>query len=76
VRTYFEYLFKAEESGDPYPVDLDHVWALTYKTKFAAKRALTTAKEFYEGVDYHIHNLADVAAELTPAYVHAIIRAA
>jgi len=60
VRVYLELLFKAEESGDPFPVDLDYVWALAYGSKFAAKRALVTAKEFYADIDYHIHNPADV----------------
>jgi len=29
VRAYFEYLFQAEEKGDPFPVDFDNVWALS-----------------------------------------------
>lgn len=55
VRQYFQYLFQAERSGDPFPVDLDHVYDFAYSTKAAAKRALVTSGEFYEGEDYHIN---------------------
>ena len=36
VRDYFDYLFRAEESGDPFPVDFDTVWPIAYTTKFNA----------------------------------------
>jgi hypothetical protein len=52
VREYFEYLFRIEQSGDPFPADFDTVWPLAYATKANAKRALVTSTEFYENEDY------------------------
>jgi hypothetical protein len=60
VRAYFEYLFKTEQSGDPFPVDLDTVWPFAYTTKGNAKRALVESNEFYEGEDYHVISLENM----------------
>jgi hypothetical protein len=60
VRVYFEYLFKAEQSGDPFPVDFDAVWPIAYTTKSNAKRALVESNEFYAGEDYHVLLVEDV----------------
>ena len=60
VRDYFDYLARAEESGDNYPVDLDAVWRFGYETKYAAKRALLRSEEFFEGEDYHILQVAEM----------------
>jgi hypothetical protein len=59
VRQYFQYLFQAERSGDPFPVDLDHVYDFAYSSKAVAKRALVTSDEFFEGEDYHISRNAE-----------------
>ncbi len=52
VRQYFDYLFAAQDDGDPFPVDFDTVWPIAYTTKANAKRALVESGQFYEGVDY------------------------
>jgi hypothetical protein len=52
VRGFFEYLLSAEESGDPFPVDLDIVWPMAYTAKSTAKKALVDSNEFFEDVDY------------------------
>jgi hypothetical protein len=50
---YLSLVFKAEHSGEPFPVDLDDVWLLAYSTKANAKRALIESDGlFEEGVDY------------------------
>jgi hypothetical protein len=60
VRDYFEYLFRMEQSGDPFPVDLDVVWPFAYSSKSNAKKALLKLTGFYEEEDYHIFQLEDV----------------
>lgn len=52
VRQYFAYLFEAEESGDPFPVDLDTVWPIAYASKGYAKRDLVKPGSYYENEDY------------------------
>lgn len=52
VRAYFDYLFRVEQSGDPFPVDMDAVWPIAYAAKSTAKRALVESGEFYEDEDY------------------------
>ena len=50
MRDYFNGIFKAEESGEEFPVKLAHVWPIGYGRKDAAVRALTT--KFVQGIDY------------------------
>ena len=50
LRTYFAGIFKAEESGEEYPVDLSHIWSIGYSRKDAAVRALQA--KFEKGADY------------------------
>jgi hypothetical protein len=50
---YLSQVFKAEQSGEPFPVDLDDAWFYAYSTKANAKRALIESGGlFEEGVDY------------------------
>jgi hypothetical protein len=60
VRAYFEFLFKNEQTGDPFPVDFDTAWPLAYSSKANAKRALVENTAFYEGEDYHILKAEDM----------------
>lgn len=50
LREYFDGIFRAEESGTPFPVELSHVWPIGYSRKDNAVAALR--KNFIEGVDY------------------------
>lgn len=60
VKQYFSHLFQVEQSGDPFPVDLEAVWAFAYTTKSNAKKALVGSTEFFEGEDYHIFQSDDM----------------
>ncbi len=53
LRDYFALVLEAEQSGEPFPVDLDYVWLLAYSTKGNAKRALLESSELFEKEDYH-----------------------
>lgn len=50
LREYFDGIFRAEDSGTSFPVDLSHVWPIGYTRKDNAVAALR--KSFIEGVDY------------------------
>lgn len=50
LRDYFTGIFRAEESGEEFPVNLTHVWGISYATKGAAVKALR--KRFVEGIDF------------------------
>lgn len=50
LREYFDGIFRAEESGEEFPVELAHVWPIGYSRKDNAVAALR--KSFVEGVDY------------------------
>lgn len=60
IRDYFALVIEAEQSGEPFPVDLDDVYLLAYGRKADAKRALVLSTELFADVDYHIRNAADV----------------
>lgn len=47
---YFDMVFAAEETGDEFPVSLEHVWRIGYASKGAAVKALR--KNYEEGVDF------------------------
>lgn len=52
LRDYFEAIFRAEDSGEQYPVDLGHIWPVGYGRKDNAVAALRT--KFEEGTDYQV----------------------
>lgn len=60
IRDYFALVMEAEQSGEPFPVDLDDVWLLAYGRKADAKRALVSSTELFADADYHIRSIADV----------------
>ena len=50
LHTYFTTVFQAEDSGEEFPVELDHVWRIGYATKGGAVKALR--KNFVKDLDY------------------------
>lgn len=52
LRSYFDKLFKAEDSGEDYPCQLEHVWKVGYASKGSAVKALR--KNYTEGVDFEV----------------------
>lgn len=52
IRAYFTGLFTAEDTGEDFPVNLDHVWRIGYPRKDHAVRALR--KDFAEGLDFQV----------------------
>ena len=50
LREYFDGIFRAEESGEAFPMDLAHVWPIGYSRNDNAVAALR--KSFLEGVDF------------------------
>jgi len=52
LRSYFDKVFKAEDSGEDYPCQLEHVWKVGYATKGGAVKALR--KNYTEGVDFEV----------------------
>ena len=50
LRTYFDKVIQAEETGEDFPVKLAHVWPIGYSRKDTAVRALIT--KFVQGIDY------------------------
>lgn len=52
LREYFEAIFRAEDSGELYPVDLGHIWPVGYGRKDNAVAALRA--KFEEGTDYQV----------------------
>jgi hypothetical protein len=50
VRQYFTKVFDLKNSGEAFPIELDHVWPLAYSQKKDAMRVLQ--KEFIEGNEY------------------------
>lgn len=60
LSAYFEGIFAAEKSGEDFPVDLNHVWAISYSRKDSAVRALEGNPSFVQGVDYQVsHRIAE-----------------
>ena len=52
IRSYFDGLFKAEKSGEQFPVNLDDVWPFAFMSKGKAKAALVMDATFVTGRDY------------------------
>jgi phage antirepressor YoqD-like protein len=50
LHEYFISIFRAEDSGEEFPVELSHVWPIGYSRKDNAVAALR--KNFVQGVDY------------------------
>lgn len=54
VSPYLAYLFDAEKSGDPFPVEFDRVWHFVYSARTVARAELVDSGEFGEHTDYRI----------------------
>jgi phage antirepressor YoqD-like protein len=52
IHDYFAGIFRAEEAGDAFPVELGHVWPIAYTRKDSAVDALR--KNFVEDVDFQL----------------------
>ena len=55
VRDYLNRVMVAENSGEPFPIDMDDVWQIAYASKQVAKRALVDSGTFREGVHYTLN---------------------
>ena len=54
IKAYFIQVLNLSRSKEEIPVTLDEVWALAYKEKGKAVRALRTNELFVEGIDYQV----------------------
>ena len=54
IKAYFIQVLNLSRSKEEFPVNLDEVWALAYKEKDKAVRALRTNELFVEGIDYQV----------------------
>ena len=54
IKAYFIQVLNLSRSKEVFPVNLDEVWALAYKEKGKAVRALRTNELFVEGIDYQV----------------------
>ena len=54
IKVYFIQVLNLSRSKEEFPVNLDEVWALAYKEKGKAVRALRTNELFVEGIDYQV----------------------
>lgn len=54
IKAYFIQVLNLSRSKEEFPVNLDEVWALAYKEKGKAVRALRTNELFIEGIDYQV----------------------
>ncbi len=54
IKAYFIQVLNLSRSKEEFPVNLDEVWALAYKEKGKAARALRTNELFVEGIDYQV----------------------
>ena len=52
LKQYFAGVMTLAKSNEQFPVNLDDVWPLVYKTKGSAVEALKESELFIEGVDY------------------------
>lgn len=52
LRSFFDKIFQAEDSGEEFPVELETVWRIGYAAKAGAVKALR--KNFVEGIDYKV----------------------
>ena len=54
IKAYFIQVLNLSRSKEEFPVNLDEVWALAYKEKGKAVRALRTNELLVEGIDYQV----------------------
>ena len=54
IKAYFIQVLNVSRSKEEFPVNFDEVWALAYKEKGKAVRALRTNELFVEGIDYQV----------------------
>ena len=54
IKAYFIQVLNLSRSKEEFPVDLEDVWALAYKEKGKAVRALRMNELFVEGIDYQV----------------------
>lgn len=54
IKAYFIQVLNLSRSKEEFPVNLDEVWALAYKEKGKAVRALRVNELFVEGIDYQV----------------------
>ena len=54
IKAYFIQVLNLSRSKEEFSVNLDEVWALAYKEKGKAVRALRTNELFVEGIDYQV----------------------
>ena len=54
IKAYFIQVLNLSRSKEEFPVNLDEVWALAYKEKGKAVRALRTNELFVDGIDYQV----------------------
>ena len=54
LRHYFDTVFAAEDSGQEFAVNLEHIWRVGYSRKDVAVRALVT--QFLQGSDYEVYH--------------------
>jgi hypothetical protein len=54
IKAYFIQVLNLSRSKEEFPVNLDEVWALAYKEKGKAVRALRMNELFVEGIDYQV----------------------
>ena len=54
IKAYFIQVLNLSRSKEEFPMNLDEVWALAYKEKGKAVRALRTNELFVEGIDYQV----------------------
>lgn len=54
IKRYFSAVLNLSQSNKEFPVNLDDVWALVYRRKEEAVRALTSNGKFLQDVDYQV----------------------
>jgi phage antirepressor YoqD-like protein len=55
LRHYFDTVFAAEDSGEEFAVNLEHIWRIGYSRKDVAVRALLG--QFAEGIDFQVSRI-------------------
>lgn len=55
VKDYLRTVITAEQSGEEFPIKLNHVWEIGFTTKGSSVRALK--KKFIQDVDYQVFNI-------------------
>lgn len=69
LRHYFDTVFAAEDGGEEFAVNLEHIWRVGYSRKDVAVRALIT--QFTEGIDFEVsRTIAENSEGGRPAEVY------